>query len=386
MDGNITSFAAMPDGGDVVIRFSTNKEWSAELGKYSNAWAGIPQQLTGAAGTCEIGFTANPNIGQSSRTTTLIITAGRASVEIAITQDPVAIDLPDEDEVRAYLMRLYNDAGGAEWRWATKWGSDLPLSQWGPEVHYDNGKLELYLSDRDLKGNVNLSGCKALVGLRCAKNQISEIDVSDCPLLKYIDATNVGLKKINLSGCLSLDNVSLPYNNLTDLDIGWSTTLRMLTVNDCNLRSLDLSRCLWLDDLSCQRNRISELKIPLRQKLSSLWCYANELTSLDLSNSPQLQLLNCGENELTELNVKGCPRLDWIYCYDNRLKSVDVSDQKDVLEHYYCYSNQLTELDLTGYRKLSELHCSDNKLTRLDITGCRNVRWLYCSYNQLEEL
>lgn len=386
VDGDVTSFTAAPEGGDVMIRFTTNKEWSVELGKYSNAWAGIPQQSAGDAGENVITFTANPNTGMTSRSNTFIITAGRASVEITVKQDAVQIQLPGEDEVRKFLMQLYNDADGPNWRWAKKWGTDAPVNEWGPEVHYEKGRLKLYLADRNLKGKINLSGCKALVSIKCAKNQITEIDLSDCPLLTDIDATNVGLEKINLSGCLSLSRVSLPYNNLTELDIGWSTTLFELMVHDCSLRSLDLSRCLWLDNLGCQRNRISELKLPLRQRLTSIWCYDNELTSLDLSNSPLLGLVNCGENEITDLNVKGCPRLDWIYCYDNRLKSLDVSDQKDVLEHYYCYSNQFAELDLSGFRKLSELHCSDNKLTRLDITGCRSIRWLYCSYNQLEEL
>ncbi len=329
-----------------------------------------------------------PNVGIDARARSyqFTITAGHATAEITISQEPKIIELPEEAEVRAYLMRLYNDAGLADCKWAAKWGSDLPINDWGTEVNYEKDRLNLYLSDRDLKGKINLAGCKALESLRCSKNQISEIDVSECPLLNYIDATNVGLKKIDLEGCLNISRLSLGYNLLTEINIGWSSTIAELYVNDCNLKSIDLERCDWLTTAELYRNQLREINIPRRGSLRSLFCYSNELTSLDLSNSSLLHLLNCGENNLTELNVKGCPNLSGLFCYDNRLKSVDVSDQKKVLSQYYCYSNQFGTLNLDGYRNLSELHCSDNGLTSLSIAGCKNIRWLYCSYNKLDEL
>jgi len=386
LEDGVTDFEAPAEGGELNIRFSTNAGWKVEFGRYSEgSIAGILQKK-GDEGDNEVTAVVLPNVRNAERIYRFSLVAGRASVEISITQKPMEIDLPEEAEVRRYLMRLYNEAGGPDWRVSSKWGSDLPINDWGPEVRYEKGRLKLYLSDRNIKGKLNLSGCKALEELRCSKNQISEIDVSGCPLLTYIDATNVGLQKINLDGCLMLSRLSVSYNPLSDINIKDLTSLTEVFVHNCNLSSLDLERCTWLRLLECYNNCIRTINIPRRDDLVSLHCYANNLTSLDLSDASQLQMLNCGENQLTDLNVRGCRRLSSIYCYVNRLKSVDVSDQKNVLSAYYCFSNRFGKLNLEGYRNLSELHCSDNGLTSLNIAGCRNIRWLYCSHNKLDEL
>ncbi|MDE6462041.1 MAG: hypothetical protein K2L32_04600 [Muribaculaceae bacterium] len=375
-----------PEGGDVVIGFTSNKDWRAETPGANGYVNGVLQQDGGSAGVNEVIFTATPNTGMTARQTNVRISAGRASAEVSLRQEVLPIDLPDEAQVREYLMRLFDDTDGPNWRFKGRWGSDLPLSQWGSEVKYENGRLELNLAEHYLKGKIDLSGCKALVSIKCSVNQISELDLSDCPLLTYVDCTNTGLERIDLSGCHSLRRLSVPFNNLTHIDIGWSKTLSELYVHNCRLESLDLSQCVSLQTLSCHTNCLQTLDVPQRRMLVDVFCYGNDLTRLELGGSPQLQVLNCGENGISELNVRGCPRLRWIYCHDNRLADLDVTDQKGSLAHYYCFSNNLTRLDLTGYSELSELHCSDNDICELLVGGCRRLGWLYCSYNRLETL
>ena len=377
---------ARPEGGAVEVAFTANADWTVTQPNTAEHFYGQICDRSGSAGKTKFSYVALPNTTGKPRSTTLRITAGRASAEVVVAQQPVDIELPSEAEVREYLMRLYDDVNGKECRFNPNWGSDKPLSQWGPEVRYENGLLTLNLGDRGMKGEINLAGCKALVTLRCAKNQIRKIDVSDCPLLKDIDCTNNSLEEIKLDGCLSLDRLTTSYNNLTSLDVGWSKTLQWLNTDNNRLTELDLSECVMMLSVGCQVNRLTRINMPHRQRLKDFFCYENELRSLDISDSPQIEILNCGDNEIESLNVKGCPRLDWIYCYNNRLTGVDTSDQKDVLEHYYCFSNRIESLDMTGYTKLSELHCSDNGMTSLNVTGLKNLRWLYCSYNRLETL
>lgn len=197
MLNDTSTFGTPSEGCDLTIRFITNADWTVEHSRYSEGYVASILQEKGGAGENEITVVVAPNVGIDARqrSYSFTIIAGRASAEITITQEPMIIELPVEDEVRTYLMRLYDDAGLADCKWAAKWGSDLPINDWGTEVNYENGRLNLYLSDRSIKGKINLSGCKALESLRCSKNQISEINVSDCPLLSYIDATNVGLKQ-----------------------------------------------------------------------------------------------------------------------------------------------------------------------------------------------
>lgn len=380
------SLTALPEGGAVEISFTANVDWRIEVPNTTEHFYGQVCERSGGPGKVAVSYVALPNTKGAARSTTLRITAGRASAEVVVAQEAVDIELPSEEEVREFLMRLYDDVDGPNCRFNPNWGSDKPLSQWGPEARYENGLLTLNLNDRGMKGEIDLSGCKALVSFRCSKNQIRRIDVSGCPLLKDIDCVNNGLEEIKLDGCLSLDRLSASYNNLTSIDVGWSKTLQWLYVDNNRLTELDLSECVMMLSVSCQVNRLNQINMPHRQRLVDFFCYENELRSLDISDSPQIGILNCGDNEIESLNVRGCPRLNWIYCYNNRLTEVDTSDQKDVLANYYCFSNRIESLDMTGYTKLSELHCSDNGMTSLKVTGLKNMRWLYCSYNRLETL
>ncbi len=377
---------ALPEGGEVVIVFNANTDWTMEVPNTNEHFQGQITERSGKAGAMRVGYVALPNTSGAARSTTIKITAGRASATVVVRQEDAGVTLPSEAEVRAYLMRLYEMTDGPNWRFKGNWGSDLPLNKWGSEVRYENGLLSLNLGERYLKGEIDLSGCDALVSLRCAKNQISKIDVSGCRLLKEIDCTNNSMEEINFEGCLSLTDVNVPYNNLQRLDVGWSKTLTRLYANHNRLTELDLSECVMLETVDCFANRLSKLEIPHRQRLKDVFCYENEIRTLDIGNAPIMEILNCGDNELESLNVKGSPRLRWIYCYNNRLTELDTSDQMDALSCYYCFSNRLTSLDMTGYRNLSELHCSDNDLTSLTVAGCRKLRWLYCSYNRLETL
>jgi hypothetical protein len=374
------------EGGTVMLRFNANKDWTIEIPQTQEHFNGVLEQRAGAAGEVSVPFTALPNTKGTARSTTMRITAGRATAEITVNQSPVAIELPSEEEVREYLVRLFNDTDGPNWRFKGKWCSELPISQWGSEVKYENGRLSLILGEHNLKGDIDLSGCKALVSIRCSKNNIGRLDVSDCPLLTTVECVNTGLEEINLKGCLSLTRVNVSYNSLSGIDLGWSKTLSELDVRNCRVESLDLSECVSLQTLNCATNRLKKLEVPHRYRLVDCFCYENEIGSLDLRNAPQLQVVNCGDNELTSLEVAGSPRVRWIYCYNNRLTKLDIADKKDVLAHLYCFSNRIESLDVSGFTALSELHCSDNGMTSLNFAGCRRLHWLYCSYNRLERL
>lgn len=374
-------------GGDVVIRFTAGQPWLIGIPDQFERMSGALDRERGEAGDAEVVFTAYPNVGAEARDVTFLVTAGRAEARITLHQEAVPVQLPSEDEVRRYLIRLFEDTDGPNWRSVSKkWGSDLPLNEWGPKVKYENGRLELILTERDLRGKVDLSGCKALVSIRAAKNYVTEVDLSDCPLLEKVDFTNCGLEDIKLNGCHSLKELFLSYNNLKALDIGWSTTLRYLNFSRCAVEAIDLSRCVSLEDIACDNNRLRSLEIPHRRRLQSLWCYTNELKTLDVSASPDLWVFNCSENEIETLNVGECPKMRIFWCYQNRISELDIAGMKEWLSQFVCYSNRLPSLDLSGYRMLSTLHCSDNSITDLNITGCCRLSELYCSHNRIMEL
>lgn len=329
-----TEIAVDAAGGEAILRFSANKDWTIRYDDDRQAVYGVLQSENGEASTsCNVTFTMHANTSAASRYARFIIDAGRAKAEVTVTQPGLGIELPSEEEVRAYLMRLYEDTDGPNWRFRGKWGSDLPLNQWGSEVKYENGRLSLILGEHYMKGKVDLSGCKALVSIRASKNNITEVDLSDCPLLEEAYFINNDITRINVDRCLSLRTLRVGYNSLNDISVGWCTTLQELGCEYNKLTRLDVGRCVELRELNCAVNDITELEIPHRKKLYYLFCYANRIKHLDVRGARFLSVLSCFNNNLEELNIDVCERLGIFWCFGNRI-SYEIPEWMDKIGQF----------------------------------------------------
>lgn len=372
-------------GGTWQIDFTASKEWTASkvVSLVAEWYHFTPKQ--GEAGMGKVTITVLPNTTDEPRSAQIRIAAGKAEQIVTITQEAGNIELTPEEEIRAYLERLYHDTDGENWRFNANWCSDKPISEWDG-VRYENGLLSLWLGEKYLKGQMDLSGCTALVELRCAKNSLTKINVSGCPLLKEIDCTNNEITELNVSGCSSLDRLLCGYNQLTRLDLSSVPALTYLRCEYNRISAIDISACPWIATLNVAGNGLSALDVAGRTELRDLFCYENHLTQLDLSGCDWLYLVNCGMNRLTELNVTGCSRLSDLYCYDNRLDRLDLKPLIAILGGLYCPGNRLTELDLKDFRQLTQLDCSDNALQRIDLTGCSTLQVFACPRNELQAL
>lgn len=382
-----TDLTAPPQGGHMQIAFTCNGDWTLQTSsdvKYNN---GMFSRTSGTKEDSVIDFTALPNTGSQTKVTSFTLKCGRASVAVEIKHPPMEYELTGEEAIKQMLLKLYKDTDGDNWRFKVKWSADLPLSQWGSAVKYNNGELELYLNENNLCGEINLSGCTALKTLRVSKSSLTRLNLSGCTRLETVDATSNQLEEVKVDGCHSLRRLMCSYNPpLSHIDVAGHYSMEELRVSDCNLSAIDLTDCISLQTIMVANNHLTRLHVPERANLRDLFCYSNKIESLDVSDSPWLYLLNCGDNVLTSLDVRGCGRLIRLYCYENLLPAIDLTDQRNVLFEFYCYTNRLTQLDITGFRALSTLHCSDNDLRQLDVTGCKSLSSLYASYNYLETL
>lgn len=373
-------------GGRTTLSFSSSGPWTASPAEASIVnWCRIAP-TEGIAGEGRATVTVLPNTTPAVRTAIVTVRTGKAERSVTLTQQPSDVRACSEEEVRRFLEKLYRDTDGDNWRFKDHWCSDRPLSEWGPSVKYADGKLELILGENNLRGKIDLSGCTALVSLRCAKNALTSLDVSGCPLLTQVDCTNCGIAELNLSGCYSLERILCGYNDLTRIDLSDCPYLKSLTTPRNRLNELDISSCSGLDEINCAENRLKTLDVAGRQPLRHLFCYGNELTELDLSGCSSLTLLNCGSNRLTELNLSGCRKLGRLYCYDNRIGTLDLSDCKNELAQLHCPYNRLSRLDVAAYRRLSQLDCSHNDLREMDLSDCVMLGTLYCSDNDLHDI
>lgn len=112
--------------------------------------------------------------------------------------------------------------------------------------------------------------------LKCYKNKISTLDLSQCPELARLECGNNLLTELNVQACPKLEHLYVENNRLS---------------------SLDLSR---------------------HDKLTELYCQENNLSSLTLK-CPELSLLHAHKNHLADLDLSQSPKLDYVFLFSNRI-------------------------------------------------------------------
>ena len=125
----------------------------------------------------------------------------------------------------------------------------------------------------------DLSFCTALTYLDCSDNQLTALNVSNCPLLEQLYGHNNRLATLDLSACASLKYIIFSYNELTKLDV---------------------STCASLVSLDCSNNRLTTLNIDGCTGLTHLICTGNQLTSLDCTYIPALIVSEIGGYNILE--------------------------------------------------------------------------------------
>ncbi|MDY0089072.1 MAG: T9SS type A sorting domain-containing protein [Flavobacteriaceae bacterium] len=247
--------------------------------------------------------------------------------------------------------------------------------------------LTVYQLDVYASNIGNLTGIEAftnLTYLRCANNNLTELDVSNNSNLVYLDCDENSLTELNVSGLTNLIDLRFQYNNFTQIDLSTNINLKDLRFQHNNFTQIDLSANVNLIFLICNDNSLVNLDVSNNTNLTLLWCNSNSLTELDVSNNSNIAQLNCSQNSLTELNVSNNSNLFRLYCQSNNLTELNVSNNP--LYELDCANNLLTELDVSNNVYLDYLDCSQNSLTELNLSNNSNLSRLHCQSNNLTEL
>ena len=145
----------------------------------------------------------------------------------------------------------------------------------------------------ELVGNLDVSGCTALVKVRCQSwgdIQLTGLDVSGCAALEVLDCDGNELTELDVSECAALVELYCLENKLTELDVSGCVALEVLDCDGNELTDLDVSGCAALEALDCRNNWLTELDVSANTRLSYLYCSGNQLTELDLSNNPRIDI------------------------------------------------------------------------------------------------
>lgn len=102
-----------------------------------------------------------------------------------------------------------------------------------------------------------------------------------------------------------LKELALDNDNLTGkLSLKGLAELSRLSVRNTNLTGLDVSKNPKLRYLDCEENKLASLDVSKNPKMENLDCCHNKLTSLDLSKSPKLKSVYCYGNKLKKFELK----------------------------------------------------------------------------------
>lgn len=160
----------------------------------------------------------------------------------------------------------------------------------------------------------------------------SSIHFKDCPDLERIksmmhygagDTLHVP-KTVTLENCPNLTDASFASQNVTSLEIKNCPQIKYLYLDYHQLSSLNLDLPL-LEVLDCGGGVLKELDLSHFPALKRLYCNDNELSDIDLKKCSNLVELDCSSNQLTELNLENCTSLEKLICYDNKIIELDVS-------------------------------------------------------------
>jgi len=223
-----------------------------------------------------------------------------------------------------------------------------------------------YSSIHDLTGLEGFLSLDTLSISELQNSDISYLDMSFVPWLKYLDCYNQNgqIDSINLSQNTDLQFLDASGNSISVLDLSNNTMLEYLTCNFNQISDIDLSNNLLLKDLWINHNNLSNLDLALNDSLISLRCSGNSITELDLSHKPNLELVFCEDNNLSVLELYNAPELVRVWCT----------------------GNHIAELDVLNKPNLEQLMAGNNLLSSLDLSSCGSLIWIWLHSNLLFEL
>ncbi len=217
------------------------------------------------------------------------------------------------------------------------------------------------LAIEDLTG---IEDFTALTRLNCAKNKLTNLDVSENPLLENLSCYENQIGMIDLTNNPALTDVSFSDNLITTIDVTNNTALTSLTFSGNSISTIDLSQNIALE------------------YFSAIEC---ELTSLDFSHNTLIEEIDCSQNVLTSLILNQCTVLEDVDCEGNQLLSIDLTTNV-ALKYFEATNNSLTGLDVSKNINLERLSLSDNQLTELDLSQNINLEEFQGENNVLTNL
>lgn len=148
------------------------------------------------------------------------------------------------------------------------------------ESVYPIEKFELYLRDKNLSGELDLSECKDMIFLDVYRNNIASVKCYNMP------------------------------------------KMRIFGVQDNDLTSLDVTTLPACQGIDAGKNKISEIDISKNSELVEFYIHYNEFKKIDISHNKKLKYFYCNDNHIEYLDATNNPLLRHLDATNNPMKEI----------------------------------------------------------------
>lgn len=181
------------------------------------------------------------------------------------------------------ILRQIRDANPASQLPSLWLDSEDPYTQWDGVYFKDPkyGKFMLNLENLSISTLQNVNNIKTLQRLYCNDNLLTNIDISNLPLLEWIDCyNNINLTNVEFGNSANISKFICHNTKISQLNLSNLPLLTELGCNVCQLQSLDLTTNSYLLSIDCMYNQLTSLILPSTNNLTRLYVSHNQLTSI----------------------------------------------------------------------------------------------------------
>lgn len=445
--GNATNHLEIDAGAlRIPVNFKASMYWIVSS-QPDAPWLHVAESC-GLSGDGTLTIDVDSNDGDADRTATFSVLCGFTTIDFDITQRMVGssefVSMPD-DNFRNLIIANYDADGDGRLSLAEA-REIVNLNVASKNIASLEGiramanLKTLQCNDNVITGELNLSGLGRLEDLNCSYNRINklnlsgcsalktlygndnytsqwgvntfyltEVDLTGCVALSYINLQDNALGAIDLSDCESLEDLHLEINQIEDIDLTFNHKLKYAHIrnnkldggevdfsgcpdilgifaSDMQLGNIDLTGCTKLKEISVQNNRLESLEFPDSHLVERIECLGNDIASLDVSHCPDLTTIWASFNEIAAIDVTNCPKLTKLSIgWNNIGGNLDLSHCPGLTE-LSLQSNRIEGLTMINMPNLKNMDVSDNKLVSLDFSYMPALVQASCSDNLISRV
>ncbi len=134
--------------------------------------------------------------------------------------------------------------------------------------------------------------------------------------------------------------VAFDHNQITGIDVTQNPNLKWLYCSSNQLTTIDVKENTDLEWFSLNNNEITSLNVTQNPNLIWLGCISNQIASLDMAQNPFLRGLSRNNNQLKSLNLTENGYLEQLDCSNNELTNLNIQNgNNEIIEKMWSSEN-----------------------------------------------